>query len=382
MKGIRIRSIKPKILKIGLVNNLIFRDLYYISEAIELILREIYSISPTRSLLVATIQAIPTTPVIPSLVIPSLAISSLAMPSLAIPSLAIPSLAIPSLAMPSPAILAYKNRLAYIKKYREIEATRKAAKEAAKEVTMIVIFYIQEGLGETNIIPDALISIKLRAKQVILNIDSFVRDFFVIGLPSIVDFRPEWTDKFYLAKDMQYIKGKYSPRWISGVDDTFDGTIKELINKLPAPTKVATLIGVEPVRAEPVRAEPVRAEPVRSEPVRSEPVRRKRARSPVTTPPRRSQRRRRESMEKGFIFILERVNLPKTGDICICMGEKGFIFMLERVNLPKTGDACICMGEKGFIFMPDRVNMVEKGFIFMLERVNLPKTGDICICMG
>jgi hypothetical protein len=104
------------------------------------------------------------------------------------------------------------------------------------------------------------------------------------------------------------------------VDNTFNGTIKELINKLPsrkaklymvikrykdtfsfeadlwedkapfhittlspAPTKVATLIGVEPVRAEPVRAEPVR-----SEPVRSEPVRRKRARSPVTTPPRRS----------------------------------------------------------------------------------------------
>jgi hypothetical protein len=29
-------------------------------------------------------------------------------------------------------------------------------------------------------------------------------------------------------------------------------------------------------------------------------------------------------MEKGFIFILERVNLPKTGDICICIGEKGF----------------------------------------------------------
>ena len=119
------------------------------------------------------------------------------------------------------------------------------------------------------------------------------------------------------------------------MDNTFDGTIKELIDKLPgrkaklyvvmkrykdtfsfeadlwedkapfhittlslAPTEVATLIGVEPVRAEPVRAEPVRvepvrSEPVRSEPVRSEPVRRKRARSPVTTPPRRSQRRRR-----------------------------------------------------------------------------------------
>ena len=111
------------------------------------------------------------------------------------------------------------------------------------------------------------------------------------------------------------MKGKYCPRWISGVDDTFDGTVKELVNKLPgrkpklhvvvkrykdtysfeddlwgdeaplhmttpspAPTEVATLVGVEPVRAEPVRAEPVR---------------RKRARSPVTTPPRRSERRRR-----------------------------------------------------------------------------------------
>ena len=28
------------------------------------------------------------------------------------------------------------------------------------------------------------------------------------------------------------------------------------------------------------------------------------------------------------------------------MGEKGFIFMLERVNHLKNGDACICMGEK------------------------------------
>jgi hypothetical protein len=29
------------------------------------------------------------------------------------------------------------------------------------------------------------------------------------------------------------------------------------------------------------------------------------------------------------------------------MGEKGFIFILERVNLPKTGDVCIYMGENG-----------------------------------
>jgi hypothetical protein len=36
-------------------------------------------------------------------------------------------------------------------------------------------------------------------------------------------------------------------------------------------------------------------------------------------------------MEKGFIFILERVNLPKTGDICICMGEKGFIMHISPV---------------------------------------------------
>jgi hypothetical protein len=44
------------------------------------------------------------------------------------------------------------------------------------------------------------------------------------------------------------------------------------------------------------------------------------------------------------------------------------IQMLERVNLPKTGDACICMGEKGFIFMPDRVNMVEK--VYPLQHEN------------
>jgi hypothetical protein len=171
----------------------------------------------------------------------------------------------------------------------------------------------------------------------ILNIDCFTRDYFVAGLPSIVDFRPGWTDKCYFAEEIQYVKGKYSPRWISGVDESFDGTIKELIDRLPgrkpklyvvvkrykdtysfeadlwedeapfhittpslAPTEAATLVGVglvdmEPVRAEadPVRAEPVRAEPVRAAPVRAEPVRRKRARSPVTTPPRRSQRRRR-----------------------------------------------------------------------------------------
>jgi hypothetical protein len=48
--------------------------------------------------------------------------------------------------------------------------------------------------------------------------------------------------------------------------------------------------------------------------------------------------------EKGFIFMLERVNLPKTGDVCFCMGRKGFIFMLERVNHSKTGDICIYMG--------------------------------------
>ena len=72
--------------------------------------------------------------------------------------------------------------------------------------------------------------------------------------------------------------------------------------------------------------------------------------------------------KKASFSSMERVNLPKNGDMWICMGEKGFNLMLERVNLPKNGDIWICMG--------------EKGFNFMLERVNLPKNGDICICMG
>ncbi|KAJ5282922.1 hypothetical protein N7505_000902 [Penicillium chrysogenum] len=176
-----------------------------------------------------------------------------------------------------------------------------------------------EKLGETNPIPDASVSVNLRPEQTVLNIDSFTRDYFITALPSIVDFKLGWTDKCYFAKEMQYAKGKYSPRWISGVDDSFDGTVKELVDRLlgrkaklhmvvkrykdtysfeadlwedeapfhittpsPAPTEVATLVGVQPVDAELVDTEPVR----------SEPVRRKRARSPVTTP-RRSQRRRR-----------------------------------------------------------------------------------------
>jgi hypothetical protein len=109
------------------------------------------------------------------------------------------------------------------------------------------------------------------------------------------------------------------------VDDSFNGTLKELVDKLlgrkaklyvvvkrykdtfsfeadlwedeapfymttlsPAPTKAATLVGIGSVDTEPARAEPARAEPARAEPARAEPARRKRARSPVTTP-RRSQ---------------------------------------------------------------------------------------------
>ncbi|CAP93804.1 hypothetical protein PCH_Pc16g11340 [Penicillium rubens Wisconsin 54-1255] len=79
----------------------------------------------------------------------------------------------------------------------------------------------------------ASISVNLRPEQMILNIDCFTRDYFVAGLPSIVDFRPGWTDKCYFAEEIQYVKGKYSPRWISGVDESFDGTIKELIDRLP-----------------------------------------------------------------------------------------------------------------------------------------------------
>jgi hypothetical protein len=49
------------------------------------------------------------------------------------------------------------------------------------------------------------------------------------------------------------------------------------------------------------------------------------------------------------------------------VGEKGFIFMLERVNLPKTGDICIYMGEKGFIFMLD---ITSFGEVYPLQHEN------------
>ncbi|CAI7631821.1 unnamed protein product, partial [Penicillium viridicatum] len=155
-------------------------------EAIKTLLQELTSISPT-----------PATPVVPSP-------------------------AIPSSTMPSPPIPAQYtgtrfsdlrgnpvsgSRLAYTKQYKESEAARKAAEEANRDITIIVIFYLQEKPGETEPIPD--------------------------GLPSIVDFRAEWTDRFFFAEEIQYTKGKYSPRWISGLKDSFEGTVKELIDILP-----------------------------------------------------------------------------------------------------------------------------------------------------
>lgn len=134
---------------------------------------------------------------------------------------------------------------------------------------------------------------------------------------------------------MPEVKGKLSPRWISGVNDYFDGDVRELLKKLPVgqkgqkpklfvvvkrykdtypfeedpwahedaplhlstpspvPTEAATFMEARPVETGPVEAGPVEAGPMEAGPamaVRS--VRRKRARSPVTTP-RRSQRRRR-----------------------------------------------------------------------------------------
>ena len=57
----------------------------------------------------------------------------------------------------------------------------------------------------------------LRPSQSILNIDSF----------------PQWTDRCFFAEDMLLEKGKYKPQWISGLKDSFDGTVKDLIYKLP-----------------------------------------------------------------------------------------------------------------------------------------------------
>ena len=100
-------------------------------EAFRTLLREFDSTTPTPTSLVA-----PITP--------------------AIPSSAIPSLAGPSLAGPSPTRAQYTstrfadlrsntvsgNRLAYTKKFKEAEEARKAAEEASKQITMIVIFYL------------------------------------------------------------------------------------------------------------------------------------------------------------------------------------------------------------------------------------------------
>ncbi|KAJ5534910.1 hypothetical protein N7527_001164 [Penicillium freii] len=37
----------------------------------------------------------------------------------------------------------------------------------------------------------------------------------------------------FFAEDMLLEKGKYKPQWRSGLKDSFDGTVKDLIEKLP-----------------------------------------------------------------------------------------------------------------------------------------------------
>ncbi|KAJ6188184.1 hypothetical protein N7519_003092 [Penicillium mononematosum] len=157
-------------------------------KALKILLRELTSTTPTPTSSVA-----PTTPAI---------LSSSAIPSSAGPSL-------PTQAQYTGTRFAdlrsnpvSGNRLTYTKKYQEAEAARKAAEEASKEITIIVIFYLQEKPGETNPIPDTSISVSLRPKQTVLNIDSFTRDYFVKGLPSIVDFSLGWTDKCYFTEEM------------------------------------------------------------------------------------------------------------------------------------------------------------------------------------
>jgi hypothetical protein len=39
------------------------------------------------------------------------------------------------------------------------------------------------------------------------------------------------------------------------------------------------------------------------------------------------------------------------GDTAFVWEKKASFSYMERVNLPKNGDVCICMGEKGFIFI-------------------------------
>ena len=113
-------------------------------EALALVLRELTSTTPTPTSSVA-----PTTPGMPSSVIPSSVI-----PSPAVPSSHIPAQYISTRFSDLQGNPVSGNRLAYTKQYKEAEAARKAAEEAKKEITMIVVFYLQEAPGETNPIPD------------------------------------------------------------------------------------------------------------------------------------------------------------------------------------------------------------------------------------
>ncbi|KAI2735593.1 hypothetical protein DTO013E5_9234 [Penicillium roqueforti] len=107
---------------------------------------------------------------------------------------------------------------------------------AERDIPIAVNFYLQQSPGETVPIPNASMLITLPPTQRIGFIDLWVRNTLFSALPGIICFRPRLEDKFYLAEAM--IKGagkKLVPRWISGVDAEFEGTVKEFLTKVPAP---------------------------------------------------------------------------------------------------------------------------------------------------
>jgi hypothetical protein len=176
------------------------------------------------------------------------------------------------------------------------------------------------------VITIATTTIRLPPHDLIGDIDHLVREKILPELPGIVTFKAEYTDKFYLADAMMTGAGKkLLPRWVPGIKADFLGTAKqfvetirtaklhivvaryegqvwnwpntELVTRPPRPATPAPAPATpEPVFRVPPFPPSSPASP--ASPARSVQVIRtvrKRGRSrphELTTPPRRSQRRR------------------------------------------------------------------------------------------
>jgi hypothetical protein len=69
-----------------------------------------------------------------------------------------------------------------------------------------------------------------------------VRNKLLSGLSGIVNFTPLPTDKFYLADTMTKAGKKLLPRWISGINRDFNGTMKQLVEKIPGQPRLYIVI--------------------------------------------------------------------------------------------------------------------------------------------